>query len=209
LKGRTLARAVAQTTDRAGSPAKTFGRVHRADWRVWALAASLALATGLGSYALQLRRQLDEAMAALLDATVTVAQLSSELDVTRRDATLLVDTLGVLQAGDLVRVDLAGAGPGAAATGRAFLSRARGVVFRAEGLPLPAVGRTYQLWVVDVGGPVSLGTFDVNPLGMSTVARLAPTGLSVVSAIAVTDEPLGGSSGPTTTPLLAGTVVLN
>lgn len=179
------------------------------NWRGWAVTASVLLVAGLGVYASMLRSHLGDAMIALQEATATVAQLSSELEVTRQDADLLVDTLGVLQAGDLLRIDLSGSGPGVGATGRAFLSRSRGVVFRATNLPIPGASRSYQLWVISDSTPVSIGTFDVNPFGMSTVARPLPAGVEIVSAVAVTDEPAGGSPGPTTAPLLNGLLAAN
>lgn len=56
----------------------------------------------------------------------------------------------------------------------------------------PAEGRTYQLWQIQGGAPVSLGVF---AQGMLTAAL--PPGASV----AVSVEPPGGSPQPTTTPL--------
>lgn len=178
-------------------------------WQGWALAAGVALAAGLGWYVVLLQRALDESSLALQDATMYVSQLSSELETTRRDANMLVDTLSVLQAGDMVTVELQGQSPAPGAVGRAFVSRGRGVVFHAERLPEPARGRTYQLWILPEGAsPVSAGTFDVNAFGMSTLATGPSAGFRVSAvAVTVTDEPDGGSDGPTTAPLLVGTIL--
>jgi len=178
----------------------------RAAWCVWTLAGSLLLAAGLGLHAALLRRQLDEVMTGFQDATATVAQLSSELEVTRRDADLLVDTLGVLRSADLRRVELHGEAPGGEGSGRAFLSRTRGLVLQVTNLPVLDAGRTYQVWVLSGTVPVSVGTFHVNAFGMSTLARSLPAGLAVLSTVTVTTEPSGGSPAPTAAPILVGFV---
>lgn len=56
----------------------------------------------------------------------------------------------------------------------------------------PAEGRTYQLWQIRGGAPVSLGVF-----GQDVLTASLPQGAS----IAVSVEPPGGSPQPTTTPL--------
>ena len=56
----------------------------------------------------------------------------------------------------------------------------------------PADGRTYQLWQIQGGAPVSLGVF-----GQDVLTAALPQGASV----AVSVEPPGGSPQPTTTPL--------
>ena len=56
----------------------------------------------------------------------------------------------------------------------------------------PAEGRTYQLWQIQGGAPVSLGVF-----GQDVLTAALPQGASV----AVSVEPPGGSPQPTTTPL--------
>ena len=178
-------------------------------WRSIGMAAGLVLIVVLAAYAALLRAQLGDAFAALEDTTSAVAQLSTELGVAREDADLLVDTLGVLGASDLVRVDLRGAGTGAGAGGRAFVSPSRGIVLHATNLPVPGPRRTYQVWALAGQGPSGIGTFDVNAFGSATVTRLLPAGTGAFTSLAVTDEPMGGSPGPTTTPVLAGALVAN
>lgn len=53
-------------------------------------------------------------------------------------------------------------------------------------------GRTYQLWQIQGGAPVSLGVF-----GRGVLTAALPRGVS----LAVSVEPPGGSAQPTTTPL--------
>jgi anti-sigma-K factor RskA len=67
---------------------------------------------------------------------------------------------------------------------------------------LPALdsAHTYQLWSVDGGTPVSLGLLGSDPT-MSVVGVD-----SQVHTLAITMEPMGGSAGPTTTPMASGTL---
>lgn len=74
----------------------------------------------------------------------------------------------------------------------------------AQNLPALQPGRTYQLWGIPAGGaPVSLGTFDPDATG-SALLTLGSVPSADFEISAITDEPVGGSAGPTTTPFLAG-----
>jgi anti-sigma-K factor RskA len=69
-----------------------------------------------------------------------------------------------------------------------------------DGLPPLGSDQTYQLWSVDGGPPVSLGLLGADPsvavVGTGTTPR----------QLAVTAEPAGGSTAPTSTPIASGTV---
>ena len=61
-------------------------------------------------------------------------------------------------------------------------------------------GHTYQLWAIPAGGtPISLGL-----LGNGRVIRAVPS-VTDAKSYAVTVEPAGGSSQPTTTPIMVAT----
>ena len=112
-------------------------------------------------------------------------------------------SLAVLAAADLVRFDLRG--DAAPARARAFWSHRHGMVFTAEGLaPVPA-GRTYQLWVISGGKPISAGVFEATATGEARIVMPTPVTLTQVDAVAVTVEPAGGLAAPSTAPILAGT----
>lgn len=72
--------------------------------------------------------------------------------------------------------------------------------FVATGIEEAPSGKTYQLWFIENGTPVSAGTFD--PRDGVAVLRVPREFLSG-SAAAVTIEPTGGSDNPTTEPILA------
>lgn len=92
---------------------------------------------------------------------------------------------------------------------RAYWNQERGLVLTAEQVPAPAADRTYQLWVVrktDKGKPVSAGVFRPESTGKILVISLPDTTMSDAAALAITDEPAGGSPQPTTSPLWVGPV---
>lgn len=111
-------------------------------------------------------------------------------------------SLAVLAAGDLVRFDLRGDTTPAHA--RAFWSHRHGLVFTAEGLQPVPTGRTYQLWAISGGKPISVGVFQAGSGGAAAVVVETPASLTAVDAIAVTVEPAGGLAAPSTTPILVG-----
>ncbi|MFI1913858.1 anti-sigma factor domain-containing protein [Nocardia sp. NPDC020380] len=67
-----------------------------------------------------------------------------------------------------------------------------------EGIPAPPAGRSYQVWLVPLGGtPRSVAVYDSLP------AHPLVTRFDAVDTLAVTVEPAGGSAQPTTTPIAA------
>lgn len=73
-----------------------------------------------------------------------------------------------------------------------------------DGLPPLAQDRVYQLWFARPGQPtITGGTFVVHA-GQDLAAVTIPAPLDQVSAIAVTEEPMPGSPGPTGQHLLDG-----
>lgn len=148
--------------------------------RAWLIAASVLLMTAAGVWQiLSTRERTREA---------------EQAEQTR--------AMAVVAAADLVRFDLTGAATTARA--RALWSHRHGMVFSAEGLaPLPS-GRTYQLWVISRGAPISAGVFEIAADGRARVVMPTPESLTAVEAVAVTVEPSGGLPAPSTTPILVG-----
>uniref|UniRef100_UPI0028EE8F3F anti-sigma factor n=1 Tax=uncultured Cellulomonas sp. TaxID=189682 RepID=UPI0028EE8F3F len=71
-------------------------------------------------------------------------------------------------------------------------------LFTATGLPDPGDGKAYQLWVVDAAGAASAGVLAGDA---GTVRQLAEK-FTAGAALAITVEPAGGSTQPTTDPLV-------
>ena len=77
-------------------------------------------------------------------------------------------------------------------------------VLVAEALPSPPEGETYQAWILREDVPEPAGLFEPNNTG----AAAAPLEGSIegADAVAVTVEPSGGSSSPTSDPLMTATI---
>jgi anti-sigma-K factor RskA len=98
------------------------------------------------------------------------------------------------------------AATGQAPSARLFWNPSRHrVVMAVFRLPPAPAGRTYQLWAIAQGKPVSLGIFNTGPDGRLITQMGLPTGLTF-ELTAVTEEPAGGSPQPTQQPFLVGKV---
>jgi anti-sigma-K factor RskA len=77
-------------------------------------------------------------------------------------------------------------------------------VLVAEDLPSPPEGETYEAWILREDVPEPAGLFEPNDTG----AAAAPLEGSIegADAVAVTVEPSGGSSSPTSDPLMTANV---
>ena len=73
-------------------------------------------------------------------------------------------------------------------------------VLRLDALPPLPADRVYQIWAIDGGRPVGVGTFTVAADGGAAV--IVALDRESTDVIAITDEPKGGSEQPTTAPLL-------
>jgi anti-sigma-K factor RskA len=150
----------------------------------------------------------DRAIAAL---TAQVRQL--EQDNTRYRETVLrmsqqmnrdTKLVALLNSPSVQFVQLRGSEAGGKAAAKAFIVDGQQVLFYASNLPALPQGRTYQLWLLRGRQPAiaSGGTFSGD--GLVDVANRAV--LTDVRGLAVTEEPAGGSPGPTGHKILVGTV---
>lgn len=70
-------------------------------------------------------------------------------------------------------------------------------LFLVSNIPVPEKGKTYQLWAIEDGKPVSMGVFDVDKEGKSMMEiKLMPEPARSMQ-FAVTLEPAGGMPQPT------------
>ncbi|MAG36970.1 MAG: hypothetical protein CL878_12105 [Dehalococcoidia bacterium] len=166
------------TADRALEPAPRVA-VPWLTRAAFALAVlSLVVALGTAGWAISLQRQL---------SAQTAAQQTTQ------------DTLAVMYSPGMVYRKLLGDEQGApTAKGRFYMVPTdRTAVFVVEGLPAPQPGRIYQLWLIRDGERASGGLFAVDELGRARFLVQAPLALGTYETIGVTDEPMGGSLGPT------------
>ena len=194
---------LANTAPAAAPPAALRDRILREARRVrpigarraglgpWlAAAASLVLALGIGYAYLRERAAREQARASLAAARDSLAVRDSLV------ATLLSPDAGTA----------ALAATGQAPSARVFWSPSRRRVVMAVFHLAPApVGRTYQLWAIAQGKPVSIGIFNTSPDGRLVAEMALPVDLKF-ELTAVTEEPAGGSPQPTQQPFLVGKV---
>jgi anti-sigma-K factor RskA len=70
--------------------------------------------------------------------------------------------------------------------------------------PAPPSGRVYQVWIVRDGTPAPDAVFTVDRQGSGSVVLQGS--LDDASTVLVTDEPAGGSTAPTTEPVMSAAV---
>ena len=91
---------------------------------------------------------------------------------------------------------------GVAGRATVLASRAEDMaVISMDGLPAPAEGRAYQLWLMGDHDPIPAGTMESGQVGTAPSAKIK--GISDSAQIGLTEEPAGGSPAPTGEVLLA------
>ncbi|MDX1642909.1 MAG: anti-sigma factor [Thermoanaerobaculia bacterium] len=167
----------------------------------WRLAAVIAVGV-LGALAwlhLDLRGRV-ESLAIERQVTVErLAALESDLGSARNELARLRRVSGIVASPGKRLVALASLEqPAGGAFGQALVDPVgRQAVFYAYGLRPTEQGKTYQLWYIAAGEPVSAGTFEVDSEGqaMIVVEEIVPP--ETIDAWAVTVEPQGGVPQPT------------
>jgi anti-sigma-K factor RskA len=184
-------------------PVRSRSWVSTAGWL--SAAALLAVSIGLGTYSRSLQHEITDLRSEVGDLNARLNQSEQRVTAATRLVALADARMAVLTAPDLRQVDLQGQQPVAPrASGRAFYSRSRGLVFTASDLPPLRAGRSYQLWVVTAQAPISAGLLDLDTAGRVTQAFNTPPDLQNPVAIAVTEEPAGGVPAPTGEKYLVG-----
>lgn len=207
LRSRILAAAGAQakkspTVVAMPSAPSSSSRLSRAGWL--SAAALLVLSAGLGVYSWSLGQQIVGLRERLTDVIAQLDRSQEQTAVAVRTASATQTRLTVLLAPDMRQVDLEGQPAAPRASGRAFWSRSRGLVFTASNLPPLPRGRTYQLWMVSADAPVSAGVLSPDQSGGVAETFSTPTDVPAPVAIALTIEPEGGLPAPTGDKYLVG-----
>lgn len=134
-----------------------------------------------------------------------VEDLNREMGHMRTDVLLAKQDLQILAAPGVKSVALAGLGPTPGAQGHTYVNPvSRDALFYAFNLPALAEGKTYQLWYITGGKPVSAGTFAVDRRGAASLRVDRVADARQIEAWAVTIEPRGGVPQPTGAFVLKG-----
>lgn len=151
------------------------------------------------------QRELAAAAARVRDLEREVAQYKAVAEEQKLRLDRSVQLANFLVSPSVRILKVRAAGKGEAAVGHAFTDGRR-VVFVASQLGAPPPGKTYQLWLIRSRSPaiVSGGTFTTDAQNRALVQFENAALASDITAVAVTDEPLGGSARPTGRKVLIG-----
>ncbi len=87
----------------------------------------------------------------------------------------------------------------------AVWSQKMGLLIMADNVPQFPNSITLQLWAVPKQGkPMSLGMFRPDPSGEAMMVMSPNANISEIAALAISEEPAGGSLQPTTAPVWVG-----
>ncbi len=188
-------------------------------WQSYALAASLIAALVLGVRLFEVSGELEEERMARAEVVTDyetdrtdLRRALAQLDVEARDRARmelelasLRGTVQTLTAATTRAVPLAGQGPTPDASARAYLDpESRRPILYVYDLAAAPAGKSYQLWVIADGQPVSAGVLDLGPQGEARHDTVAKSTLEGGVTIAITLEPAGGREQPTGPIVLAG-----
>jgi anti-sigma-K factor RskA len=198
-----MARRRVQKLAGTAAPAPSIpSRVSR--WPAILAAASLLVAVWSGWRQARLGEELERLGAERDRLAQQVSGLDQQLGLARAEADRMAESLAIITSPGSRAIVLAGLGPSPNAKGHTFVNPERGkAVFYAFDLPALTPDKTYQLWWIEGGKPVSAGVFNVDQRGTGSVqVERAPQGAT--DAWAVTVEPAGGVPQPTGEMVLTG-----
>ena len=169
-------------------------------WIVVAALAAYSLYTGW--QAQRLRRELAFIQEQSDDAAQARAKLATEFADAARTAAILTDPASL-------QVLLAPQQKGAPAL-RAYWHAGLGLVVTGAPVPLPSDGHTLEVWLLPKAPqekPIPAGFLRPESNGRFVLlAASPPASLASTKALAVTEEPAGGSPQPTSTPRWSGPI---
>jgi anti-sigma-K factor RskA len=166
-----------------------------------AMAAGLVAIVGMGGL-LRMSRERDAMRLSLQEAQAERGERVAAVDSLRTTLEEKDRMIANLTGAQVAVMNLASQSP-TSPTGRMFWDQAHGAwTFVAHQVPMPKSGRTYQLWLVTPTAKINAGTFMPKPNGEVMMQATYALAKDSLAAVAVTDEPMGGSPQPTTTPMM-------
>jgi anti-sigma-K factor RskA len=182
LRARVIARAVGDSPRKAAAPRRSWGFAH------WSAVLSGALAAVLLAAVIVLQGQVSQQQQQIAALAQQITGQQALVSLLAAPGTRLSMGEGASGSATFVRAD----------SGAALVLRLP---------PLPA-NRTYQLWLLagPQSTPIPAGTLAVDASGQGMLIVPNTADLGQAALFAITDEPLGGSPGPTTPVLVSGPV---
>jgi hypothetical protein len=152
------------------------------------------------------RRQLAVLTSRSQELERQVTQYKVLLDRERRNLQGNLQTASLLSDPNLKFVRLRSTQKGRASEGHALIASGAQVVFYGSQLPALPANKAYQLWIIRRQSPaiVSAGVFNPDASNRAFVQFNDPALTLGITALAITDEPAGGSKLPTGHKLLIG-----
>ena len=174
---------------------------------IWSAAAAALLFALYNAHEMRSLQEKIHQMNVTLSQQFQLQQASAQqLVIARREAAILIDPKSL-------KIAMPAAKPGAKndlPVLQATWSPNLGLVVSGHNLPVPSVTRTLQLWLIPKtpgGKPVPSLTLRPDANGSFELLVASPPDLpNATKALAITEEPQGGSSQPTTTPIWVGAV---
>lgn len=174
-------------------------------WTYFAAAALLLLSVWGVAGQIRLRGEVRRLAAERNRLARQVEALDREVDLARAEARQAAQALQILAAPSVRSVVLAGLEPSPGAAGHTYVNpQTRDALFYAFNLPRLEGDKTYQLWFIADGKPVSAGTFSVDERGSGRLRVEKVPDVEGIQAWAVTIEPRGGVPQPTGAMVLKG-----
>lgn len=171
-------------------------------WIWGAVAAAVAFAL-YDAYEAQVTNETIRRTAATLQQQIEFQRESArQLADARREALILTDPRSI-------KIATPAANTGLPELHAAWHSEF-GLVVMGQKLPIPRASRTLQLWLIPkAAGAKAVPSLTLRPDGdgkFELLIATPPELLSGTKALAITEEPEGGSAQPTSTPIWVGTV---
>jgi anti-sigma-K factor RskA len=204
LRGRLMktVRAEAAAAKKQVSIASSGAKSAIPFWIWGAMAAALLFALYNAYEANSLQKTIHE-MQDSLNAQIRLQQESAQqLALAKREAVILADPASV-------KIAMSASNPDSPVLQAAW-HQTLGIVVSGQKLPVPSGTRTLQLWLIPKaprGKPVPSLTLRPDADGnFDLLVAAPPDSQSGTKALAITEEPEGGSPQPTTTPIWVGAV---
>jgi len=196
LRGRLLQTVRAEA--HATKSAKTAAAI---PFWMWGAVAALLLFTVYTSWeTIQVRKAIDATNEQAKQEIAKRHELGEELAIAQREAIILTDPRSVkiampASSKDMPKLD-------------AMWHAKMGIVVTGQKVPMPAGNRTLQLWLIPkTPGAKPMPSMMVRPDADGKFMLLVanpPDNMESTKALAITEEPAGGSQAPTTRPIWVG-----